>query len=246
VDGRIFFAGFKGIYVFDGSLPRYIGQAIEGSWRSINKSQFTAVVGVVNERDNEVRFSIATGSSTSNNLTLVYDYVREVWSLDDGYAPSYWANLPDNLPLQPVYGRADGRVLQINTDTFLDDSGAITAYFKTKPTDFGDLARRRKVRQVLAVVDKSTVAGAAIQFRSGYDLNTVGNLDDIPIIQAGAALWDSAIFDVDSFADEGQFIIRHYQTGFGRLYQLELRNDQASVPMKVSKLEALVKGDADE
>lgn len=246
VNGVLFFAGYKGIYMFDGSLPQYISKPVEGTWRTINYGKFASVVGVVNERDNEVRFSIATASNTVNDTTLVYDYVRDAWSLDNGYTPSYWASLPNNLPLQPVYGDPTGLVMQINTNAYVDDANAIVSYITTKPNDFGDFARRRKVRQVLMVVDLSAVSGSVLQIRSGYDLATVTNLDPVNIVQDSSSVWDTAVWDVSTFADESQAIVRHYQTGSGRLFQLEVRNVQAQVPMRVSELYALVKGDADE
>lgn len=245
VDGRIFFAGNRGIYVFDGGTPRYIGQPVEGFWRTINKARLANVVGVVNERDNEVRFSFSTGSGTTNDTTICFDYVRETWAVDDGYQPTFWAVLPETLPLQPVFGTAAGRVQQINTGLFSDDGTAITAYCKTKPLDFGDPGRKRKVRKLVAVVDTSSVSDATVTFRVGYDLAVPAG-DATAGVAVGGAVFDVAIFDTDVFAQEGQKIIFSRPMGHGHFFQGEFRNAQLSVPMTVSRLHALVKGDADE
>lgn len=245
VDGRIFFAGKKGPYVFDGGTPVYIGKPVEGFWKTINKSRLANIVVGVNEAENEVRFSISTGSGTTNALTLVYDYVTEKWAPDDGYSPTFWANLEENYPLQPVYGDANGHVLQINTAAYLDDGAAITAYFKTKPNDFGDPGRKRKARELISVVDTSDEEGATITFRDGYDLATPSGDDAVSITEVGD-VYDAAVFDTDTFAEEGQIIARHRPDGHGRYYQAEMRNAQASVPMRVSELTAMVKGEAGE
>lgn len=245
VDGRIFFAARRGIYEFTGGVPRYISQPVEGFWRDVNTSRLSSVQAVVNERDNEVKFSISTGASVTNNLTLVYDYARETWTPDDGYAPTYWANAPESLPLQPLFGDANGRVMKTNTELFVDDAAAITAYCRSRPTDFGDINRRRKVRQLIAVVDTSANADARLTVRTGYDLSTPSN-DGTLILAVGGSVYDTAVFDVDAFGQEGQAIITHRPGGHGRVFQSEVRNAQASIGMTVSRLTAAVKGDADE
>lgn len=245
VDGRIFFAGKKGVYMFDGGKPQYIGKPVEGFWRTINKSRLANIVAGVNEARNEVMFSISTGSESTNTLTLVYDYEADKWAPDDGYAPTYWASLEENYPLQPVFGNATGLVLQINTGAYLDDAAAITAYFRTRPNDFGDPGRKRKARELIAVVDTSSQGDATITFRDGYDLAVPSGDDAVSIFDTGA-VYDTAIFDTDIFAGEGQIIVTHRPTGHGRYYQAEVRNAQASVPMSVSELTAMVKGEAGE
>lgn len=245
VDGRIFFAARRGVYQFTGGAPEYVSQEVEGFWRTINTSRLTQIVAILNERDNEIRFSIPTGSSTSNNLTLVYDYTRNTWAPDDGYQPTYWANLPESLPLQPVFGDVNGRVMKTNTGLFLDDAAAITAYVRTKPTDFGDPGRRRKVRQLLAVVDASSDPTAVMTARTGYDLTAPANDIAMSLVQGGA-VFDTDTFDAAVFVQEDQIILTCRPGGNGRFFQAELRNAQASVPMTVSRLTAMVKGDADE
>lgn len=245
VDGKIFFAAKRGIYEFTGGTPRYISQPVEGIWRTLNKSRLSAIVAVLNERDNEVRFSVSTGSSTTHDVTLVFDYTRETWAVDDGYSPTYWANLPETLPLQPVFGDANGRVMKTNTEAFLDDATAITAYCKTKPNDFGDISRTRKCRKLILVVDTSSDLNAMLTLRTGYDLAPTAS-DATKTLGQGSAVFDTAVFDVDTFAQEGQAIIGHYPGGHGEFFQAEVRNAQPSIGMTVSRLAALVKGAADE
>jgi hypothetical protein len=245
VDGAIYFANQKGIFLFDGGVPKYISKRIEGTWKSINSARFPYIAGIHNEKHTEVRFSISTGSSTQNEMTVTYDYSLDRWTIDDGFAANYWANLPESASLQPCYGEYDGMVQKSNQATFLDNTLAINAFVQTKPLDFGTLARRRKVRQLIIISDLSSTAGAVVEVRSAYDLQTLPSGGTIGAAQEGA-VYDTAIFDVDAFAAEGQAILTHRPDGHGRLWQCQLGNSQASIGLNISRMEALVKGDADE
>lgn len=245
VDGAIYFANRKGVFLFDGGVPKYISKKIEGTWKTINVARFQYIAGVHNEKHTEVRFSISTGSSTQNETTVTYDYSLDRWSIDDGFKSNFWANLPETAPLQPCYGEYDGMVQKSNQPTYLDNTDAIVAYVQTKPLDFGTLTRRRKVRQLVIISDLSSTAGAVVEVRSAYDLQTLPSGATIDVAQTGA-VYDTAVFDVDSFAQEGQSIITHRPSGHGRLWQCQLGNSQASIGLNISRMEASVKGDADE
>ena len=64
--------------------------------------------------DNKYLLAIPTGSSTVNDLVLVYDFITQSWYLIDGWYPAYWTVVNNNL----YYADANtGRVVKCFSGT---------------------------------------------------------------------------------------------------------------------------------
>lgn len=100
VKNHCYFIDYNGIYRTDGSLIEYIGAPMQGFFdpsssatsEKINASKLGDSVVVIDNRKplNCIRFSMASGSSNYNDLTIIYDYEDNQWFYDTGYsAQSY-------------------------------------------------------------------------------------------------------------------------------------------------------------
>lgn len=82
VGGLHFFLGEDNIYVYDGGLaPRAIGSRIsELLFGAINAAATDAIVSIHLPRKNEIKWFIPTGSSTTPNAILSYNYREDTMS----------------------------------------------------------------------------------------------------------------------------------------------------------------------
>lgn len=100
---------------FDKTFVNLISQPIQDIFdgtgdRILNTVQVAKAAGVY--FDNKYLLAIPTGSSTVNDLVLVYDFITSSWSLIDGWYPQSWIVYQNNL----YYADAnDGRVVQCFT-----------------------------------------------------------------------------------------------------------------------------------
>ncbi len=242
VDHNIVFPSQKGIYVMQGGEPKYISADIEDTWDTLNLSRLQYIQGAHNRRRNEVWFSVSTGANTTNNKILVFNYITNQWSVFDSWNANCFGHFPSTKPLDPVLGNYAGRVFNTNTGTYLDDTSAIIAYVKTKLLSMGDAGRKCQVRRIQIFVDSDNTANAALKVSVGYTFNPVADQQSIDFT-VGGAVYDTAVFDVDTFAGEGIREIFYRPRGHGRMVQFEFRNEQASVGMVLHEVNAWVTGE---
>lgn len=99
VNNFVVFLSERGIYAFDGLRTQYLSENLEGIFDKGNPNQqrqfnwaqqgISNAVNYKNRSRNWYFLNIPTGSSTSNNLVLLYDYVLSNWTLFEGiYASS--------------------------------------------------------------------------------------------------------------------------------------------------------------
>ncbi len=105
---------------FDKTFVNLISQPIQDIFdgtgtRILNTVQVAKAAGVY--FDNKYLLAIPTGSSTVNDLVVVYDFITSSWYLIDGWYPQSWIVYQNNL----YYADAnDGRVVQCFTGTVGD------------------------------------------------------------------------------------------------------------------------------
>lgn len=238
-DDAVFFPSYRGIYAMNGGVPRYISEPIEGTWATINAGRLQYVVGVHNRAYNEVWFAISTGSNTAHDTILVYDYVRNAWTIFSGVTVNAFGQFSASLPLNPIVGTTSSLVLKANSGDYLDDTSAITAYIDTKPHPMGDPTRKRQVKRLQLICQSEDAAGAQHRLTYAYDLGSLAGETTVDVSHGGS-LWDQAVWDVDVFAQGSRMIKYARPTGHGRFFQIRVRNIQASVGMKLADLIAWV------
>lgn len=118
---------------FDKSFVNLISQPIQDIFdgtadRHLNTVQVAKAAGVY--FDNKYLLAIPTGSSTVNDLVLVYDFLSQAWYIIDGWYPQSWVVFNNNL----YYADAnDGRVVQCFTGT-TGDVGTVVPFPVSGPS----------------------------------------------------------------------------------------------------------------
>ena len=107
---------------FDKILVDYISGPIQDIFDGTNESGFNLNKSFVSEAaavlfDNKYILAIPSGTSTYNDLVIVYDFARKAWYLITGWYPDDWVVSGNSL----YYADAtDGRVIQAFTETNAD------------------------------------------------------------------------------------------------------------------------------
>jgi hypothetical protein len=144
----------KGIWRTDGVEFEWIDTPAvrEFFFSQLNTAWDSKTVGFHNQKIQQVIWYFPTGSSTTNDLGLGYDYVRRAWTVY-GFGRSF--AIPERVFNRPLVGTSGGQIHYLNQGA--DDlSAPINAYVETPKLDFGDPQAVKSVQEVrLAVADLS-------------------------------------------------------------------------------------------
>ncbi|MCL4440799.1 MAG: hypothetical protein M1609_09500, partial [Firmicutes bacterium] len=150
------FAFSEGFYMSDITKPTLITERLRETWAGINKRRLNQIVAEF--FDHKLRVDVPNGSSTTNNLRIIYDSIRKALLLESfsDHASCYAKYVEAGQELL-FYGHAiDGQVSEADNGT-TDAGAAINFEWKTKHFNFGSSATEKKVRNTyLAVVPASS------------------------------------------------------------------------------------------
>jgi hypothetical protein len=167
----------KGIIQYDGASWRCISDSIEEVFRSMNlNAAYEKAVAVHYKYRNQIWFGIPTGSSTENNLTVVWDYLLDAWTFFEGYNPSMFAWAQGNLTKPTVwYGTYSGKIAFHNESFYGDNGAGITCLAFSRFEQFQGENATNVWRRLFLDVSPATGVTGAIRGRvfTDYNKNTV-------------------------------------------------------------------------
>jgi len=127
VDQKLMWLDRRGILEFNGSSWQIISTPVEPIFRRMNLAAADKACAVNHQYRNQVWFGIPIDGSTSNNITVVYDYLVGAWTFFDGFSPASLALIkgPLNTPTA-WYGDYSGVVHAFGESFFADAGRGIT------------------------------------------------------------------------------------------------------------------------
>ena len=212
VENELFFMDESGhIYAFNGGRIRLLSDKISTTINGLNKSVLYKACAVVYPKYTQVWFSVADGTSTTNNLILVYNYKLNSWTKYSGINAAVMALVKVNSVEYVYTGDATTDSFIFKQDTGNNDNGtAIDAYFTTK--SFGDdlIEHNKKFDSMYLYVKQSGDYDITVQYDVDFGQATKTTLVNIA---SDAPIW-------------GQFVWGDFTWG-GRTVILEsIRIDQ--------------------
>lgn len=144
----------KGFWKTDGVEFQWIDTPAvrEFYFSRVNRNADTKTFSYHNHRVQQVIWYFPTSSSTTPNLGLGYDYVRNVWTV---YSEGLSFAIPERVFSRPLAGTSTGDIYYLNQGSD-NISAPINAYVETPKLDFGEPALSKSVQEVrIAVSDKS-------------------------------------------------------------------------------------------
>lgn len=129
----------KGIVNYNGASWDLISTPVESVFRRMNLSAARENATAVNHLyRNQIWFAIPIDGSTTNNLTVVYDYLVDGWTFFDGYSPASYAYIKGQLNIPTEWHGSYSGLIHFSGSSFYSDSSrAITCLALTHFENFG-------------------------------------------------------------------------------------------------------------
>lgn len=130
----LFFLDEKGIVQFNGANVEVISTPIEEIFLKMNVNAAKEnAVAIHNRLRNEIWFGIPCNGSTTNNCTIVYDYVVQAFTVFDGFSPSSLAIMKGaNTTDVAFYGSYSGSVHHFGESLFSDNGQGFTCLAQSR------------------------------------------------------------------------------------------------------------------
>lgn len=237
-----FFVGQRGVYKMEAPdyIPRIISRPIDGIWRTLNKTRLKFFSAKVNPLFDEVWFTVSTGSSSTNNAVLVYNFELDAWTRFTVVANAL--GLFENASGDPVMTHCDYSGMP-----YLNESGnqdmkadgtfdAIDAYATSRAYTLMDGMRTGEVARIELDVEGQP-AGSTVEFNHGYDLGGLAVQKTLDAAVVGDQ-WDVGQWDVMKWAADQQKLITLIGDGHGRKWQWQVRNRKKNTRMRVHQVRA--------
>ena len=174
---------------FDALNSNMLSSEISATMGGINEARITQAEAI--SYDNKYILSLPYGSSTTNNLNLVYDYYAGgwvIWNIPANCWTIFRSSGVDDL----YFGSCtEGYVYKITKDTYNDNGAAINAYYKTKDFDSGSQANDKIYRRYFITLNKSDDFSLTIEHNVDFGDSTGTNT---VAAQASDSLWGTLVW----------------------------------------------------
>lgn len=142
----MFFLDRKGVIQYTGSNINYASAKIQPIFDRMNyNAALTEACAGHDKLRNQVLFAIPIDGSTTNNITLVYDYIADAWTTHVGYNPSIFAEVQGRNEIRRLFcGDYSGRINWFSASFLTDNGAGISLSFKTRYLhDMGDSVQKQ-------------------------------------------------------------------------------------------------------
>lgn len=239
IGSEVFFMSGQGdIYVYDGATGlRIISVKIEGSIDAANFSRFQYVSSAIFDSDYYLTYSLA-GSGTHNSI-LVYDTFNQSWSKFNGINANAMAIADDGVGEEMlIFGDYGGFVYNYPEGT--NDAGtAINAYYLTKQYRFPESTPFKDWKLLKVFANQEGNYNLNIELRT--DFQTAGVTETMNLAGSGS-LWDTAIFDTDTWGGQQVVIGRIEPNLEGNFFQIRFSNSTLDQPFEVRGFQIFIEG----
>lgn len=157
-DGRVFWWGQNGFYVWDGASVQSIPcEVYEDTIAGLNFTQRSKVSALTIAEFGEVWWLYPSASSTENDSAVVYNYREGHWTLHPGLVRLCGADR--GVYNDPMMATTDGYVYNHETGVTWD----APPYAESGPYELGQGDQIMKVRDL--ILDEQTAGYASVQFK---------------------------------------------------------------------------------
>lgn len=232
IDNGLIFLSWDGLYFFDGFNAYKISDRINSTFTTdMNPLKFVNAVSCYQATKNRYWLAITATGGTTNSRVITWTRAETTTGITDAFgvykginASSLSITYPDGVTEVPYFGDYSGFVYK--ADTGLDDyplnvQTAIDAYYYTNWISYDDLVSQKGTLAVDVYYQNNT---ALLNFVYAYDFNDGDQFTQLFSTSTGAAVYDTAIYDVDVYAGGGGSFSRREITGRGRVVRYGFKN----------------------
>jgi hypothetical protein len=166
----------KGVFSFDGTRASPFSNKVQPFFDRMNCSAAILSACVANDKlRNQILFAFPIDGATLNNFTVVYDYLSNAWTTEDGYNPTVFNSAYDrNNTKNLFYGTPSG-IINWFGPSFLSDNGAgFTCYVHSRfMSDMGNSIEKQFRRLYLNAAASGSTYVIPINFFQDYGSSKV-------------------------------------------------------------------------
>lgn len=178
---------------FDSLTSALLSKDITPTIKALNTSRLTQAEAV--SFDNKYILSVPNGSSTTNNLNLVFDYSMGGWLKWDIPA-NCWTTFRNGGIDYLIFGSTTtGKIYRYTESTYSDNGTAISAYYKTKDYDLKYPANEKLYRKFYVTLNKST--DYSLKVTPQVDFGEVDVDASTIAAKASDSLWGAMVWGAD-------------------------------------------------
>lgn len=130
----LWFLDEKGICEFNGARPKIVSDKVEPIFLRMNvEAAIDNAVAIHHKIKNQIWFGIPVDGATTNNMTVVYDYLVDAWTTFEGFEPSSLALVRGtNRSERAFYGTYSGSILNFGASLYGDNGNSMSTLIKTR------------------------------------------------------------------------------------------------------------------
>jgi len=144
----------SGEVAFDSVTSAMLSEKITTTIDGLNETRFSQAEAI--NFNNKYILSLPNGSSTTNNLNLVYDYAKPGWTLWDIPANCWCVFRTSGKDYLYFGSTTTGKIYRYTPTTYSDNGTAISAYYKTKDYDLETSANNKLFRKFYVTLNKAS------------------------------------------------------------------------------------------
>jgi hypothetical protein len=124
----------KGVILYNGANLQHLSLKVQSVFDSVNYIAAQDNACMVHDKlRNQIMVALPINGATLNNITMVYDYVLDAWTKQDGYNPTVFARIQGRNNTKNVfYGTSSGLVNWFGSSFLSDNGTGFTCYMKTR------------------------------------------------------------------------------------------------------------------
>jgi hypothetical protein len=232
VENTIIFLSDRGFYEFGGSTPVLISDSIHTTMLGLNQIRTEFAHGIHYKRRFQYWCSVSDGSSTTNNLILVYDYINKAWSKLTGINANCFALEQSGVSMDRLYHG------DYDSIAFLQDSGnvdddvagnAIAASFTTHPIDMGAPELYKRFRFLRSFFDQEGDYNITITYKT--DFGSIGTTTSANLsVRGNQSLWGVLVWGVNRWGGDSIVRPRSNLKASGHHLELQFANNSGDQP----------------
>lgn len=176
-ENHMLFLDSKGVILFNGANIECISNKIQNIFETMNLpvAQDTATM-IHDKQRNQILLGIPVNGASTNNLTVVYDYMVGAWTKYDGYNPSVYAMIKGRQSFKSaMFGDYSGIIKNFGPSLYGGDNGsAFTLLMTTRYlTDEGNSIQKMWRRLFLNDTTNGATNGYTINLRQDHGSSNV-------------------------------------------------------------------------
>lgn len=212
-----------------------VGDKIQRTFDIVQRSQWANAVGAVYPKRYQYVISVSTTGST-NNLLLVYDYIQKSWTTYTGsfnMLEQAEDSSGQNILLEGDY---TGNLYKIEETATQDKIGNVAGAIATSYTtgwllqDTPEFTKGYKYLYVFTQINGST---ATITAQAAFDYATTFEYSQNVGLGSVGALYDTAIYDVDSYVSSGYHVDRFEINREAKAIQLKFTSSSTNASINL-------------